>query len=86
MQQTTSAPACRALLDDTHFTDMLAELAALSPLTDESDSAVERLNPLRDFMRRLSQASPLDEAIEILPRLAEGLLNQWQTFERQPAR
>ena len=74
MQQTTSAPACRALLNDTHFTDMLAELAALSPLTDESDSAVERLNPLRDFMRRLSQAPPLDEALAILPRLAEGLL------------
>ena len=74
MQQTTSAPACRALLDDTHFTGMLAELAALEPLTDESDSAVERLNPLRDFMRRLSQAPPPDEAIEILPRLAEGLL------------
>jgi len=74
MQQATSAPACCALLDDTHFTDMLAELAALSPLTDASDSAVERLNPLRDFMRRLSQAPSLDEAIEILPRLAEGLL------------
>ncbi len=74
MQQTASAPACRALLDDTHFIDMLAELAALSPLTDESDSAVERLNPLRDFMRRLSQAPSLDEAIENLPRLAEGLL------------
>ena len=29
MQQTASAPACRALLDDTQFTDMLAELAAL---------------------------------------------------------
>jgi ATP-dependent helicase/nuclease subunit A len=74
MQQTISAPACRALLDDTHFTDMLAELAALSPLTDERDSAVERLNPLRDFMRRLSQAPPFEEAIEILLRLAEGLL------------
>ena len=74
MQQTTSAPACRALLNDTHFIDMLSELAALSPLTDESDSAVELLNPLRDFMRRLSQAPSLDEAIEILPRLAEGLL------------
>ena len=74
IQQAASAPACRALLDDTHFTDMLAELAALSPLTDESDSAVERLNPLRDFMRRLSQTPPFDEALEILPRLAEGLL------------
>ena len=74
LQQTTSAPACRALLDDTHFADMLAELAALEPLTDENDSAVERLNPLRDFMRRLSQAPPFEEAIEILPRLAEGLL------------
>jgi len=74
MQQAASAPACRALLNDTHFTAMLAELAALSPLTDESDSAVERLNPLRDFMRRLSQTPPPDEAIEILPRLAEGLL------------
>ena len=74
MQQTTSAPACRALLNDTHFIDMLAELAALKPLTDESDSAVERLNPLRDFMRRLSQTPPPDEALAILPRLAEGLL------------
>ena len=82
MQQAASAPACRALLNDTHFTAMLAELAALSPLTDESDSAVERLNPLRDSMRRLSdstelaevQTPPPDEAIEILPRLAEGLL------------
>ncbi len=74
MQQAASAPACRALLNDTHFTAMLAELAALSPLTDESDSAVERLNPLRDFMRRLSQAPSPDEVIEILPRLAEGLL------------
>ena len=74
MQQAASAPARRALLDDTHFTAMLAELAALSPLTDERDSAVERLNPLRDSMRRLSQAPPPDEAIEILPRLAEGLL------------
>ena len=74
MQQTACAPACRALLDDTQFTDMLAELAALSPLTDERDSAVERLNPLRDFMRRLSQAPSPDEAIEILPRLADGLL------------
>ncbi|MYI63337.1 MAG: AAA family ATPase, partial [Gemmatimonadetes bacterium] len=74
MQQTASAPACRALLDDTQFTDMLAELAALESLTDERDSAVERLNPLRDFMRRLSQAPPLDEALAILPRLAEGLL------------
>ena len=82
MQQAASAPACRALLNDTHFTAMLAELAALSPLTDESDSAVERLNPLRDSIRRLSdstelaevQTPPPDEAIEILPRLAEGLL------------
>ncbi|MDE2743770.1 MAG: UvrD-helicase domain-containing protein [Gemmatimonadota bacterium] len=74
MQQAASAPACRALLNDTHFTAMLADLAALSPLTDESDSAVERLNPLRDSMRRLSQTPPPDEAIEILPRLAEGLL------------
>ena len=53
---------------------MLAELAALEPLTDESDSAVERLNPLRDSMRQLSQTPPLDEALAILPRLAEGLL------------
>ena len=74
MQQTACAPACRALLADTQFTAMLAELAALSPLTDASDSAVERLAPLRDPMRRLSQTPPLDEAIEILPRLAEGLL------------
>ncbi len=92
MQQTACAPACRALLDDPHFTAMLAELAALSPLTDERDSAVERLNPLRDFMRRLSgsaeltveassksepseaQTPPLDAALAILPRLAEGLL------------
>ena len=74
MQQAASAPACRALLDDTQFTAMLGELAALSPLTDERDSAVERLNPLRDFMRRMSQAPPPNEAIEILPRLAEGLL------------
>ena len=57
MQQAASAPACRALLNDTHFTAMLAELAALSPLTDESDSAVERLNPLRDSMRRLSDST-----------------------------
>ena len=74
MQQTACAPACRSLLNDTQFTDMLAELAALSPLTDERDSAVERLNPLRDFMRRLSQTPPPDEALEILPRLAEKLL------------
>ena len=74
MQQAACAPACRALLDDPHFTAMLAELAALSPLTDERDSAIERLNPLRDFMRRLSQVPPLDEALAILPRLAEGLL------------
>ena len=74
MQQAASAPACRALLDDTQFTDMLAELALLSPLTDERDSAVERLNPLRDFMRRLSQTPSPDEALEILPRLADGLL------------
>ena len=91
MQQTVSAPACSALLTDPHFTDMLAELAALEPLTDAKDSAVDRLNPLRDFMRRLSgstelaevspksepaevQPSPLDEALAILPRLAEGLL------------
>ena len=75
MQQTTSAPACRALLDDSQFTGMLAELATLEPLTDESDSAVARLNPLRDFMHRLSQTPPLDEVLEILPRLAEGLLS-----------
>ena len=74
MQQAASAPACRALLDDTQFTDMLAELAALRPLTDERDSAVERLNPLRDSMRRLSKTPPLDEALAVLPRLAEGLL------------
>ena len=108
MQQTVSAPACSALLADPHFTDMLAELAALEPLTDAKDSAVDRINPLRDFMRRLSdsttrlslpkselaevlpkselaevspkselaevQPSPLDEALAILPRLAEGLL------------
>ena len=74
MQQAASAPACRALLNDTHFTAMLAELAALSPLTDESDSAVKRLDPLRDAMRRLSQTPPLDEGLAILPRLAEGLL------------
>ena len=108
MQQTVSAPACSALLTDPHFTDMLAELAALEPLTDAKDSAVDRLNPLRDFMRRLSvstprlslpkselaevlpkseastlssaetlaevQTPPSDEALEILPRLAEGLL------------
>ena len=74
MQQTASTPACSALLADTQFTAMLAELAELSPLTDESDSAVERLNPLRDFMHRLSQTPPLDEALAILPRLAEGLL------------
>ncbi len=74
MQQAASAPACCALLNDTHFTAMLAELAALSPLTDESDSAVKRLDPLRDAMRRLSQTPPLDEGLAILPRLAEGLL------------
>ena len=74
MQQTACAPACHALLADTHFTEMLAELAALAPLTDISDSAVERLAPLRDSMLRLSQTPPLDEALEILPRLAEGLL------------
>ena len=76
MQQTACAPACRALLDDTHFTDMLAELAALEPLNDASDSAVKRLDPLRDAMRRLSQTPPLDEALAILPRLAEGLLTK----------
>ena len=53
---------------------MLAELALLSPLTDAKDSAVKRLDPLRDAMRRLSQTPPLDEALAILPRLAEGLL------------
>ncbi|MYK39692.1 MAG: AAA family ATPase [Gemmatimonadetes bacterium] len=74
MQQAACVPACQALLNDTQFTAMLAELAALSPLTDERDSAVERLNPLRDSMRRLGQAPSPDEAIEILPRLAEGLL------------
>ena len=74
MQQTACAPACRALLADTHFTEMLAELAALAPLTDASDSAVERLAPLRDAMHRLSQTPPLDEALAILPRLAKGLL------------
>ena len=74
MQQTVSAPACSALLAAPHFTDMLAELAALSPLTDAKDSAVKRLDPLRDAMRRLSQTPPLDEALAILPRLAEGLL------------
>ena len=74
MQQTTSAPACSALLADPHFTDMLAELAALEPLTNAKDSAVKRLDPLRDAMRRLSQTLPLDEALAILPRLAEGLL------------
>ena len=108
MQQTASAPACSALLTDPHFTDMLAELAALEPLTDAKDSAVDRLNPLRDPMRQLSdsttrlslpkselvevlpkseastlssaetlaevQTPPSDEALEILPRLAEGLL------------
>ena len=92
MQQTACAPACRALLDDIHFTDMLAELAALEPLNDASDSAVKRLDPLRDAMRRLSdsttrlsspksefaevQTPPLDEALAILPRLAEGLLTK----------
>ncbi len=74
MQQATCAPAGRALLDDPHFTEMLAELASLRPLTDERDSAVERLSPLRDAMRRLSQKPPLNEALAILPRLAEGLL------------
>ena len=74
MQQAACAPACHALLDDPHFIAMLAELAALAPRTDERDSAVERLAPLRDPMRRLSQTPPLDEAVEILPRLAEGLL------------
>ena len=74
MQQAAGAPACRALLADAHFTAMLAALAALAPLTDASDSAVERLNPLRDSMRRLSQTPPLDEALAILPRLAKGLL------------
>ena len=74
MQQAACAPACHALLDDPHFIAMLAELAALAPQTDERDSAVERLAPLRDPMRRLSQTPPLDEAVEILPRLAEGLL------------
>ena len=74
MQQTVSAPACSALLAAPHFTDMLAELAALEPLTDAKDSAVKRLDPLRDAMRRLSQMPPLDEALAILPRLAEGLL------------
>ncbi len=74
MQQAACAPACRALLDDPHFTAMLAELAALSPLTAARDSAAERLNPLRDAMRRLSQTPPPDEALAILPGLAEGLL------------
>lgn len=74
MQQAACEPACHALLDDPHFIAMLAELAALAPQTDERDSAVERLAPLRDPMRRLSQTSPLDEAVEHLPRLAEGLL------------
>ena len=104
MRQTVSAPACSALLADPHFTDMLAELAALEPLTDAKDSAVDRLNPLRDPMRQLSDSTtrlslpkselvevlpkseastlssaetltpPLDEALAILPRLADGLL------------
>ncbi len=74
MQQVAGAPAYHALLNDPHFTAMLAELAALWPLTDERDSAVERLNPLRDAMRRLSQKPPPDEALAILPRLAERLL------------
>ena len=84
MQQTACAPACRALLADTHFTEMLAELAALAPLTDISDSAVERLAPLRDSMLRLSQTPSLNEALEILPRIAEGTLDQRQTPKRQP--
>jgi len=74
MQQAGCAPACRALLADSHFTAMLAELAALRPLTDASDSAVARLNPLRDDMRRLGQTPPLNEALALLPRLAAGLL------------
>ena len=74
MQQTAGAPACRALLADAHFTEMLAELAALAPRTNASDSAGERLAPLRDAMRRLSQTPRLDEALAILPRLAKGLL------------
>lgn len=74
MQEAACAPACHALLADPHFIEMLAELAALAPRTDERDSAVERLAPLRDSMRRLSQTPPLGEAVAILPRLAEGLL------------
>ena len=74
LQEAACAPACRALLADPHFIEMLAELAALAPRTDERDSAVERLAPLRDPMRRLSQTPPLAEAVAILPRLAEGLL------------
>lgn len=74
LQEAACAPACRDLLADPHFIEMLAELAALAPRTDERDSAVERLAPLRDSMRRLSQTPPLGEAVAILPRLAEGLL------------
>ena len=74
LQEAACAPACRDLLADPHFIEMLAELAVLAPRTDERDSAVERLAPLRDSMRRLSQTPPLAEAVAILPRLAEGLL------------
>lgn len=75
MQQTVCAPACRALLADTHFTAMLGELAALTPSTGASDGAEKVLAPLRDVMRQLSQTPPLDEAIAILPHL-KGLLTQ----------
>lgn len=74
MQQAAAAPAYRALFADPHFPAMLAELAALVPRTDARDSATERLDPLRDPMRQLSQTPPLDEALKILRRLATGLL------------
>lgn len=74
MQQAASEPAYCALLADPHFPAMLAELAALEPQTEARDSAVKRLDPLREDMRRLSQRPPLAEAVAILPRLAQGLL------------
>lgn len=74
MQQAACEPAYHTLLADPHFPAMLAELAALAPQTEASDSAVKRLAPLREDMRRLSQRPPLAAAVAVLPRLAAGLL------------
>jgi ATP-dependent helicase/nuclease subunit A len=73
----TREPACCALMADAAFLSQLEELARLAPLREgEADSAEKLLAPARPLIRSLGADPSLENALEILPRLAGLLLKE----------